>query len=256
MEATIRKPFQGVMNIIRFNWHFYVFAGAIVIILLFSLAFIPETFSWVAGSTAILICFSTLLSLAVSCYVYDYADLYGFAWLVHWKIKPGAKIVNINAGFDETSPLLKSRYPEADLEVLDFYNPARHTEISIERARRAYAAYPGTTPIDTGHIPLERKSVDFIFNIFAIHEVRNSAERIDFLRQQYDVLKEDGRCIVMEHLRDLPNLMAYNIGFFHFFSRNEWCSNFSAAGFQIEKVLKITPFVSIFVLKKNNGVTP
>ena len=29
----MRKSFQGVMNIIRFNWHFYVFAFILVLLL-------------------------------------------------------------------------------------------------------------------------------------------------------------------------------------------------------------------------------
>ena len=30
---TVRKPFQGVWNIVRFNWHFYLFAFLALIIL-------------------------------------------------------------------------------------------------------------------------------------------------------------------------------------------------------------------------------
>ena len=32
--ATLRKPFQGVWNIVRFNWHFYVLSlGGLLVLL-------------------------------------------------------------------------------------------------------------------------------------------------------------------------------------------------------------------------------
>ncbi len=94
-------------------------------------------------------------------------------------IGTGKQLVNINAGFDETSLLLKEKYPDSDLIVFDFYDPVKHTEISIERARKAYPQFPGTTKISTNNIPLKDNSADYIFLLLAAHEIRNDEERID-----------------------------------------------------------------------------
>jgi hypothetical protein len=161
-------------------------------------------------------------------------------------------LVNINAGFDETSILLSAKFPAAELTVFDFYDPAKHTEISIERARKAYGPYPGTMNISTDNIPL--LNADLICMMLAAHEIRNREERIQFFSLLKERLNDHGQMLVLEHLRDLPNFMAYNIGFFHFFSKKEWRRTFTGAGFTIYKEIKVTPFLSAFILQKN-GIT-
>jgi hypothetical protein len=255
MEATIRRPFQGVTNIIRFNWHFYAVAITLIALLSFSHFFLlKEYFAGVNLLAALIFC-STAISLLVSYYVYDYSNLYDFEWLNSLKIKNKNVIANIHAGFDETSIIIKNFFPDSRLNVFDFYNPKNHTEISIERARNAYPPYPGTQVISTSSVPLENNSTDLIFTIFSIHEIRQRKERIEFLNQLNEKLKPDGACIIVEHLRDLPNFIAYNVGFLHFYSRFEWQNNFDEAGFVIEQEIKVTPFVSVFILKKSNGNT-
>jgi SAM-dependent methyltransferase len=254
MEAIIRKPFQGVLNVIRFNWHFYLIAFTTILLLLVITLVVEPSLMWLFYGTILIILLSTGISLSVSWYVYDYSDLYKFNWLEELPTKK-LRMVNINAGFDETSLILATKFPGAELQVFDFYNPERHTEISIERARKAYAPHPNTVQISTDKIPVAEDSIDLVCNIFALHEIRDRDERISFLRKQYFILKDEGRCIIIEHLRDIPNFLAYNIGFTHFFSFTEWNQNVSQAGFCIERKEKITPFVTVFTLKKANGDT-
>ncbi|MEJ7664367.1 MAG: hypothetical protein WKG07_35010 [Hymenobacter sp.] len=45
----------------------------------------------------------------------------------------GRTLLTVSAGFDEISPVLRQRYPAGRLLALDFYDPARHTEVSIAR---------------------------------------------------------------------------------------------------------------------------
>src|SRR3954467_14181058 len=126
-----RVAFQGVTNIIRFNWHFYLIA----------IGCITGCFIFHQYLLILLIVLSTVVSLGVSWYVYDYSGLYDLGWMDFSSVH---HILNINAGFDETSALLSRKYSSASLTVLDFYDPAKHTEVSIERARKAYGPYPGT----------------------------------------------------------------------------------------------------------------
>ena len=59
--------------------------------------------------------------------MYDFSGYYDFYWLQTLGLidaKP-KHIVNINAGFDETSFILKNNFPEADIKVFDFYNPKK-----------------------------------------------------------------------------------------------------------------------------------
>lgn len=255
MEAVIRTPYQGVINIIRFNWHFYVVAGISVLLLLWASVYVESMLFWYLTVLAFGIVASTSISLLVSYYVYDLSNLYEFSWLGQFNKSEIKITVNVHAGFDETSWILKKNFPSAELKLFDFYDPQKHTEVSIERARKAYPSYDGTVKISTSKLPLPNDSVSLIFNIFALHEVRNRNERIKFIQEQVRTLRDDGKVVVVEHLRDVPNFLAYNIGFFHFFSEKEWRSNFQLAGLGIDNRFTITPFINVFILRKADGNT-
>lgn len=255
MEAINRKPFQGVINIVRFNWHFYVIAAILIIAAIATQRFLSAPFDRIVLLIACAALAGIVISLSVSWYVYDCSDLYTLYFLKNIKIPPNATIVNINAGFDETSALLRAHYPDASLTVFDFYDPQKHTEISIERARKAYPAFPGTQTISTNAIPLEENSVDLIFVILSAHEIRDEKERIEFFCQLKKCLKWGQQIIVVEHLRDFNNFLAYNFGFFHFHSHAAWRKTFSDAKLKLYLEQKHTPFVSIFFMR-NYDHTP
>lgn len=254
MDAVSRKPFQGVGNIIRFNWHFYAIALLIVGGLVWVNKFLPSSFYVFVYIFIALALLSLSTSLIVSWYVYDWSGLYNLKWLDRLCIQPGMQLTNIHAGFDETSVLIAQKFPDTSLTVLDFYDPSKHTEVSIKRARTKYPAYPGTISIATSDPTEHIRESDFILLILSAHEIRSGEERIHFFRQLRQKLKQGGKIVVVEHLRDLPNFLAYTIGFFHFHSRKEWIKTFDAAGLMVEKEQKLTRFISLFILQPN-GVT-
>lgn len=251
----MRKPFQGVLNIIRFNWQFYLLAIVSIAVLIL----IRNNFNAALHSTSdilvVVIIGSTVISLVVSCYIYDFSNLYKLSWLDDLLTKGNGQIVNINAGFDETSSLLKSKFASSELVVFDFYDPAKHTEISIKRARKAYPIFPNTQQVKTNHLPLQDNSIEKVFLILSAHEIRNDEERNYFFMELRRAIKTTGQIIVTEHLRDTANLLAYNIGFFHFHSKTTWLNTFHNAGLRVASEIKITPFITTFILDKN-GTTP
>ncbi|MBO0939458.1 methyltransferase domain-containing protein [Fibrella sp. HMF5335] len=255
METLGRTPFQGVTNIVRFNWHFYALAGLSVVILLLVFVLAPAPFGALALLAVAAILVPTLISLGVSYYVYDYSPLYALDWLEALAIPENGHLLTIHAGFDETSGLLARRFPQATLRVYDFYDPTKHTEISIERARNAYPAYPGTEAITTAHIPTPDGWADVVFLILAAHEIRDETERILFFNEVRRTLKPDGRVLVVEQLRDLPNFGAYTVGFLHFHAKKTWLRTFNRARLSVKSAQKLTPFISVFVLQ-NDGITP
>jgi hypothetical protein len=251
MEA-IRKPGQGVYNIVRFNWHFY----ALILLLLVALAtiylFVPASLKFLVLVVSVLAFLSTVVSLLVSWYVYDLSSFYSLKWIEDTGFQ---NIANIHAGFDETSELLKRKFPQANLQVFDFYDPFKHTEVSIKRARKAYSAFPGTKVITTGKVPAQDSSTGIVFLTLAAHEFRNDEERILFFKELSRILEKNGKIFVTEHLRDLPNFLAYNIGFFHFLPKVTWERTFSRSGFCVTKKTKVTPFINVFILEKNGAAS-
>lgn len=242
-----RRKFQGALNILSFNRHFYIAGLGVLAALIVSYLFIdwsPILF-WLIIAAFL---YGLIMPLIVSAYVYDFSGYYSFHWLKKLarndeKVK---LIVNINAGFDETSFIIKNRFPYSDLKVFDFYNARQHTEPAIKRARKVSLAYPNTEQIASDLIPLKDNTADIVFLLSAVHEIRSTEEKVQFLKECYRLCKPDGKVIMVEHLRDFPNFLAFSVGVTHFFSRSVWKNAFERAGFSSFQETKFTPFMSIF----------
>jgi SAM-dependent methyltransferase len=242
-----RRKFQGVLNILSFNRHFYLY-GLIGLLLISASYFI---FHWSVVLFYIIFfafVYGLTMPLIISAYVYDFSGFYNFDWLKRMNLTDTNSHfnLNINAGFDETSYLIKKLLPQSDLQVFDFYNAEQHTEPAIIRARKVSMLYPNTQQIKSNKIPVQDKSVDTIFLLSAVHEIRSHNEKVNFLKECYRVCKPNGNVIMVEHLRDFPNFTAFTIGFTHFFSKAVWKKAFTEAGFHSFQETKFTPFMSIF----------
>ena len=245
--AAIRKPFQGIWNVVRFNWHFYLLSIGFVFGILTLNRLLPEPYHVFGNILVAFFIIIITISLLVTFYVYDLSDLYKLDWLDEFDTQKNLKIANINAGFDETSALLVDKFSNARLSAFDFYDPSKHTEISIKRARKAYPPFPNTRQIDTSTIP--NMDADILFLILSAHEIRNEEERNIFFNGLRKTLNSEGRIIMVEHLRDFPNFLAYNIGALHFISKKSWYRIFENSGLVVLREVKITPFITVFTLK-------
>lgn len=245
-----RKKFQGVLNILSFNRHFYVI-GLLVLFLIIAGCLYFNLSGFLIWMISGAFLYGLLMPLIISAYVYDFSGYYNFNWFKDLNIedKSETQIVNINAGFDETSFTINHKFPKSNLQVFDFYNADKHTEPAIIRARKVTNEYPNTIQINTKRVPLADNSVDAIFLLSAIHEMRKDEEKVDFLKECKRVCKLNGKVIIVEHLRDVPNFFAFSVGVTHFFSRATWLRVFKQAGFTNVKEKKFTPFMSIFTLK-------
>lgn len=242
-----RKRFHGVLNILSFNRHFYIY-GCTILGLIIASRYVLDWPAFLYYIVIVSFLYGLTMPLIVSAYVYDFSGFYNFTWLRSFSIEDATykTNININAGFDETSYILQNLFPLSKLQVYDFYNPALHTEPAIVRARKVSFTYPNTTCIETNSLPMNNDSVDHIFLISSIHEIRNYDEKVLLLKECKRICKPGGKIIMVEHLRDLPNFMAFTIGFTHFFSKTTWLEAFKDAGFKSGIEKKFTPFMSIF----------
>lgn len=247
MEVT-RKPLQGVTNIVLFNWHFYLIAFLAFILLFLFQSIIPEQFRIFILFASIVALLTLIISLVVSYYIYDISNLYSLNWLPNSEFN---KVLNINAGFDETSQIIKDKFPTCELMICDFYDKEKHTEVSIKRARSAYPPLAGTIQVSTTKLPFKDNEFEYSFAILSAHEIRDKSERVQFFKEVKRVTKPNGQIFVTEHLRDLNNFLAYTIGFFHFHSKSTWKETFKLANLSIEREIKTTPFITTFILKTN-----
>ena len=74
--AAVRRPWQGVLQILRFNWRSYGATAAVIVVALLAALFLPRLFraGILIGVAPAL--FWLMSSLLVSHYVYDRFPLY------------------------------------------------------------------------------------------------------------------------------------------------------------------------------------
>jgi SAM-dependent methyltransferase len=255
-----RGRFEGMLNVVRFNWPLYVVGTAVAATALLSavLVAMPQwcRLSLICG--AMLAVYLLLASLLVSHWVYDRSPLYRFDWATQWTPHP-ARIVNIHSGFDESSIALRAAFPEAQLKILELHDPARMTEPSIARARRYQEriAPPWlgqmTRRATPQALPLGDASIDAVFAILAFHEVRIADERRKLFAEIHRILRGGGRLILLEHLRDTANFLVFGPQFVHFYSRGVWLNLARDAQLTLIHEGRITPFVGLFVFEKSGA---
>lgn len=246
--ATLRKPCQGVGNIVRFNRRFFLLAATMAVGLAVTGMLLPGSLRTWAFSAAAAIVAATSLPLGISWWIYDKSGLYQLPWLDPWMHKnPPPRLVNLHSGFDETSAILADKFPGSKLTVLDFYDPVLHTESSIRLARKAYPSYPGTLSCAPDSLPVPDGGCDLVLVMFAAHEIRDQSGRDRLLGAIRRILAPEGRVFLVEHLRDPANIAAYHVGVFHFFPLHCWLRSFKAAGF-LHRQSRHTPFITLFEL--------
>jgi SAM-dependent methyltransferase len=250
--------FSGAWQIFLYNWHFY--AAALVLDLIaavFLVRFSPPAAVRLAVMLgAAISSFWALSSLLVSHYIYDRSRLYQWNWLPAVVKRTPVSWANIHAGLDQTSEALIRLFPAAQHRILDVYVPSEMSEPSIARARRHTEKAAVPEKADPRALPLKNCECDTIFLLFVGHELRRREARLQFFREVGRALKPGGCVVLVEHLRDWKNFLAYGPGALHFFSRREWLAVGSRAGFEVANELCITPFVGCFVLAKNPAVKP
>ena len=236
-------------KILRYNWRFYTLTlagiGAAVLI-----AFVVRAPWRVVILTGALPALWWLCSsLLVSYYVYDFSPLYSLRWLAGCLSRTPLRWVNIHAGLDETSQGLAALFSAAEGQILDVYDPREMTEPSIAQARRITPARLPATPADWRALPLPDHVFDTAFLIFAAHELRRRPARAQLFCEVTRVLREGGELVLVEHLRDWANFLAFGPGFLHFLPERAWRQAADAAGLRVRLHTSLTPFVHVFVLR-------
>ncbi|MDP9292644.1 MAG: class I SAM-dependent methyltransferase [Verrucomicrobiota bacterium] len=237
-----------MMTIARLNWPFYLSAVAVLLAslggLLLLTALETRLICFVASAGAAYFLF---VSLCVSHLVYDRSDLYQWSWLDRaLRGATGHEFIFCHSGFDETSPELREKLGAAQWHVLDHFNETQMTEASIRRARRMFPPTRETLPAKYNEWPVKSGSADVVFALLVIHELRSEVQRIGWFIEAKRCLRNDGRVVLVEHVRDLANFLAFGPGFLHFHSRKSWQQAWEEAGFRSLDEFRVTRWVRVF----------
>jgi hypothetical protein len=249
---TRRGKWQGMLAIVRFNWPFYAIAFAVVMVSIAAWLLLQRyELKLVCAVTVGLVGYFVVGSLVVSHLVYDRSDLYRWGWLE--RALNGISLrhaIFCHCGYDEASVALAEKFGAVQWRVLDHFDPRHMTEQSIHRARASFPAAPGTFPSRYDAWPSASNWADAVFALLAIHELRSESERTAWMAECKRSLRDGGRLLLVEHVRDAANLAAFGPGFLHFHSSASWRRCWQRAGLSPIDEFRITPFVRIFVLAK------
>lgn len=247
----MQNNFKMTKLVLSFNRHFFYIAILSCLIALFVLNFISGTLIQIILMSGIaLAVYFMLMSTIASYLLYDHSDLYKLKSWPQKCIPPVYKnSVLAHAGFDPASKLILEKYPDMNLKVLNFFNENKLTESSIQRAHEYSSTLSSQEFIASDNWKLPIQSQDVVFALSSAHELRNHKDRVSFFKEAKNVITENGRVIVMEQLRNVPNFLCFGFAAFHFFSRKTWLRSFSDAGLVRVNEFALTPFMRVFVLK-------
>lgn len=249
-----RGTWQGMWTIARLNWPFYLTASLVLASSVIAFARLGSPIADLALGTAAAGAFYFLtVSLGVSHWVYDRSDLYRWGWLDRALAgdRPASAIF-CHAGFDEASVALRDRLEVREWTVLDHHDPGRMTEASIRRARRLFPPTATTRAAPHDRWPLADHCAELVVGLLAIHELRSLGERTAWFSEARRCLKPGGRVVLVEHTRDFANFLAFGPGFMHFHTVGNWRKCWRQAGFDETRQFRVTPWIRVFTLTKND----
>lgn len=248
-----RLSYQGVLRILRYNGRFFAFSSVLAALLGWA-AYSKILAPWASPPAALLASATFAFmasSLAVSHYIYDRSTLNRWDWLVGRLLERPRAWTSIHAGLDEASPALRRLFPEAAGTVFDVFDPLEMPEPSIAVARRLEAPPEPAKRASIFGLPLADGASDLVVLFFVAHELRRSASRERAFTELARVVAPAGRVLLVEHLRDLMNALAFGPGVFHFLPRREWLRLAATSGLSVEQEVLLTPFVRAFFLAKD-----
>jgi len=246
-----QTAYSGVLKIMRFLWPWYAggFTATVVAMLLLQLEAIPRNWAVLVVAGFIVADFWLLVSLAVSHYIYDRSPVSRASWLDLVDPICVRRAAIFHAGQDETSDAVALVLPAAEIQTFDFYDPTRNRTASLKRERALAQRQDATIASD--RIPVKDDTLDLALVVFAVHEIRQDMERAAFFRELGRTLAPTGRVLIVEHVRDVWNFLAYGPGAFHFLSGKTWCQSFANGGLKLLRETSCTRFVRVFELKKS-----
>jgi SAM-dependent methyltransferase len=231
--------FSGVGQVLRYNWPAYAGAAGLAVLALVA----PRRLRRPLTAAAVIGAWFAAASLVVTNLVYDRSEFAGWEWPRRLFVRKPRRVAVLHAGLDNVSAHLRRLWPDAEIQVVDFYNAATMTEPAIARARQERRHGDDLDDL--------RPSLDAAFVVLAAHELRSEPDRAAFFRRVADQLAPSGRLVLVEHLRDLPNALVYGPGAWHFLPRQAYLTAFADAGLSLLQERAMTPFLRLFLLKRS-----
>lgn len=246
-----RRRGEGVRRVVAFNWPKLVLGAAAAV----AAGVVAATSaSPVLRALTLLTAAGTVWflasSLVVSWWVYDRSGLHDWRWLAPLLPVARPRWALVHAGFDEAGPSLPAALgtPAAVVDLAPWLSRTSPSNVRAQRRHPAPSTIAAGRACGPTPLALPPASYDVVLLAFTAHEVRDRQQREALFEDLRRVLRPAGRVVLVEHLRDLPNLAAFGPGALHFQSRREWQRLARRSGLSTVHEVAMTSFVRGFAL--------
>jgi SAM-dependent methyltransferase len=259
----VSAPAGGARRIFLYNWPVFVSTWTVAIVAVGGLVAVGADRMGLAWRLVAIAAIGggawSVVALVVSHVVYDRSVLASGSWVP--PLLPAVsplRWVAIDAGLDAEVALDRAM-PTPCLARLDIYagenrSPgsvfAQVSSPSVARARAMTPRRHRAIRASAVSLPLADGSCDLVAMIFTAHEIQARDARQACFREVARALAPRGRLLLVEHLRDLPNVLAYGPGAWHFLPRREWLSLGDVAGLRVVAERRITPWVTALAFER------
>jgi SAM-dependent methyltransferase len=232
--------YSGTISTLLYNWP--IFGGALVFGFIAMGASRLLGTPWdrillTSGLGVLIIVFNILIASFV---IYDWGRKREYDRLVELGDLSEANVVlDITCGKLRGTRGMLSRLQHGHYFVIDIYDAEKMTDQALRHAREM------EPPLEVGRriyrrtgrpgsLPIPHNWADVIYCSFSLHELHNFANRQAIFVEFARILKPNGKLLIAEHGRDLPNLLAFGPGVLSFFSPAVWTKHMTDAGFAIQ----------------------
>ncbi len=250
----------GAVRIFLYNWPVYLATWTGAVLAFGSLAWLPRGMVPIVAILAAGALAWSALSLAVSFHVYDRSALTAGKWIPALlarspRAEEATRWASVHAGLD-AEIALEGAMPGSCVAHLDIFDERYMTAPSIKRARERTAREHPATPSSPVALSLADGACDAVIVAFTAHEIRDAAAREKFFDEVRRALRPGGRAVLVEHVRDWANFLAFGPGFLHFLPRREWLRLAEHSQLAIASERRVTPFVMVLSLEKRLEKAP
>lgn len=242
--------FDRAFSLARYNWPLYVvcFFGAVIGFLLWVTPIAPAPVKYVGLVGAIVATWYAVASFLAFQVMFDRPDFLSGEWLSSCVTQSPKTCVQLSVCVDETTLPISKVFPNAQYVELDLFDDSVMTEPAIARAKQE-AGGSASIVAKPDALPLSDDVSELTVVTLAAHEVRDAHKRKSLFLELSRITASNGQLIVAEHLRNIPALLAFGPGLFHFYPRATWVTLAKESQFKIESEFDITPFFHVFVLR-------
>ena len=153
--------------------------------------------------------------------------------------------LNLTTGFDDSTGRLQAIVDGVG-RTIDVFDPTMAHDAPLRRARDAFPPAGLTVPVAALAAVVEPASAETVFLLMSAHETHGHERHALFAAARH-ALGSGGRVVLVEHLRDRANILAFGPGAWHFSPRNDWLRSASDAGLVLLDEQRLDPWVSGFV---------